>query len=127
MYLTEAERPLGVTVLSLLFSIMCILDAVRFVFPQLFSRTSLPALRLNVIGIVLLIFVVIDFVLAYGLWTAGRWAWVAAIGFAALRIIIAVVSLFLRPGGGQIISLVLCLLVLYYLIQPRVLDLLRAF
>lgn len=120
MCLTKAERPFGVTVLCLLFSVMGILDGVRFFFPQPFSRMLVSAMRLDVIGIVLLIFVVIDFALAYGLWKAERWAWVGAIGFAAFRIIIAVVSLFLRPGGGPLISLVLCLLVLYYLMQPRV-------
>lgn len=118
--MTKAEKPLAVTVLSLLFGIMCILDAVRFFFPPLFSRTSLSTLRLSPVGIVLLIFVIIDFVIAYELWAAKRWAWMTAIGYAALRMIIAVVSLFLRPGSGQIVSLVLCLLVLYYLIHPQV-------
>lgn len=93
--------------------------AVSFVIPEMFPHIRF-AVRSATLGIALVILAVIDFILAYGLWTGRRWAWIASLAFAVLGIVITVLSLFGRPGLGAIFALILYLLVIYYLMQPRV-------
>ena len=76
--------------------------------------------RLFVVAVILLVLALVEFVLAYGLWSGMSWAWVASLGFALLGIVFAIFSLFLRPGVGEIISLVVNLVIVYYLMQPRI-------
>ena len=97
------------------------LPAVRFFLSETFPHarwftSSVPL----AIGITLVAFALIDFTLAYGLWVGRRWAWIVALTFAVLGIIITVPSFFVRPGFGGIIALITYLLVIYQLMQPRV-------
>jgi len=95
--------------------------AVGLVLPEMFPHVRLLfAVRSVTIGIILVAFALIDFILAYGLWTGRRWAWIASLAFAVLGIVLTVLSLFVRPGFGEILALILYLLVIYYLMQPRV-------
>ena len=122
-------RPAGVTLLAVLEALLGIvlflgfiaLTVVSFGLPELFPhmRLIIPV-RLFVVAVILLVLALVEFLLAFGLWTGMSWAWVASLGFALLGIIFAIFSLFLRPGIGEIISLVVNLLIVYYLIQPRI-------
>jgi uncharacterized membrane protein (DUF2068 family) len=76
--------------------------------------------RLIAVVIVLFIFAAIEFVLAFGVWNGMGWAWWASLVFAVLGIVFFVLSIFLRPGFGEIVSLIIDLLALYCLMQPRV-------
>jgi uncharacterized membrane protein (DUF2068 family) len=97
------------------------LTVVSFGLPELFPhiRLFIPV-RLLIVAIILLVLAVIEFMLAYGLWSGMRWAWAASLVFALLGIVFAIFSLFLRPGIGEIASLIVNLLIVYYLMQPRI-------
>jgi lysylphosphatidylglycerol synthetase-like protein (DUF2156 family) len=95
--------------------------AVRFVLSEMFSRVQwLTSTAPLIIGITLVAFAVIDFILAYSLWVGQRWAWIVSLVFAVLGIVITVPSLFVRPGLGEVVALILYLLVVYCLMQPHV-------
>ena len=74
----------------------------------------------SIAGTVLLVLAIVDFILAYGLWNGKSWAWVTALIFAFLGIVFSGFMLFIRPALGQMASLVVDLLILYYLLQPKV-------
>jgi uncharacterized membrane protein (DUF2068 family) len=127
--MSTRERPTGVTFLAvlqgflgiLLFLGFIALTVVSFGLPELFPhmRLIIPV-RLFVVAVVLLVLALVEFVLAYGLWSGMSWAWVASLAFALLGIVFAIFSLFLRPGIGEIISLLVNLLIVYYLMQPSI-------
>ncbi len=123
------ERPAGVTVLAILQVLLGLLlllgftalTFVSFGLPELFPHMRLVVpLRLSVVAMILLTLAIAELILAYGLWQGSSWAWVASLGLALLGTVFAILSLFLRPGIGEIVSLIANLLVIYYLIQPRV-------
>ena len=126
--MTTSERPYGVTLLSalhILLGVLLLLGGlalltVEFVLPEMFPHFRWFAMRSTTIGIGLLVFALIDFVLAYGLWSGRGWAWTVSLIFAVIGIVISVLSLFVRPGFGELLSLILYLVIIYYLMQPRV-------
>jgi uncharacterized membrane protein (DUF2068 family) len=93
---------------------------IGFALPEIFPHVLRFAVRSALVGIGLLVFASIAFILSYGLWNGKGWAWIAALIFALLGIVLSVLSLFLRPGIGELISLIIDLLIVYYLMQPRV-------
>jgi len=94
--------------------------AIGFILPEIFPHVRYFAVRPSVTGIGLLGFALIDFILAYGLWSGRGWAWIVSLAFAVLGIIFSVVSLFVRPRIGEFVSLIIDLVIVYYLMQPRV-------
>ena len=127
--MSTRERPTGVTLLGVLQGFLGILlllgfialTIVSFGLPELFPHMRLLfPVRLFVVAIILLVLALVEFMLAYGLWSGMSWAWVASLAFALLGIVFAIFSLFLRPGIGEIISLLVNLLIVYYLMQPRI-------
>jgi len=123
------ERPTGVTVLAilqmllglLLFLGFIALNVVSFGLPELFPhmRLIIP-LRPFVVAVILCALAIAEFLIAYGLWRGLNSAWTISLGFAILGIMLAIFSLFLRPGLGEVISLIVNLLMIYYLMQPRI-------
>jgi uncharacterized membrane protein (DUF2068 family) len=107
---------LGILLLFAVFG----LTLMRVSLPEVVPHVRLFPVRLSVVVGALLVLAAIEFVLAFGLWSGMSWAWWASLAFAVLGIVFYVLSLFLRPGLGEIASLILDLLVLYYLMQPRV-------
>jgi uncharacterized membrane protein (DUF2068 family) len=93
--------------------------------PEVVPHVRLLPVRLFVVVVVLLVLACIEFVLAYSLWNGLGWAWKVSLVLAVIGIVFFVFSLFLRPGLGEIASLLIDLLVLYYLMQPRVQAYLR--
>ena len=123
------DRPTGVAVIAilqaflglLLFLGFIALNVVSFGLPELFPHMRLIVpLRLFAVAIILLMLGIVEFLLAYGLWRGFGWAWISSLAVAVLSIVFAVFSLFLRPGLGEIISLIVSLLIVCYLIQPRI-------
>jgi uncharacterized membrane protein (DUF2068 family) len=117
-----------VTVLAILQAILGLLlffgflapTVVGFGLPELFLhlRIMIP-LRMFSIALVLLTLALVEFVLAFGLWHGVGWVWFAALGVAILGTVFAVLALFLRPGIGETISLIVNLVIVYYLMQPQ--------
>lgn len=93
---------------------------VGFVLPEMFPHVRFFMPRSTISGLALIGLALVDFVLAFGLWKGKGWAWVASLLFAVLGIGFSVFSLFLRPRVGEFVSLILNLVILYYLMQPRV-------
>jgi uncharacterized membrane protein (DUF2068 family) len=96
------------------------LTVAGFGLPEVFPHVRFFPVRLSVVAIVLFILAAIELVLAFGVWSGIRWAWGSSLAFAVLGVVFFVFSLFLRPGLGEILALIIDLLVLYYLMQPRV-------
>jgi uncharacterized membrane protein (DUF2068 family) len=96
------------------------LTVVGFGLPEVFPHVRLFPVRLFVVAIVLFVLAAIELVMAFGVWSGFGWAWGSSLAFAVLGVVFFVFSLFLRPGLGEIVALIIDLLVLYYLMQPRV-------
>lgn len=122
------QRPFGVTLLATLeviLGVLVLLGGLTIVIEGFILSDMLPHVRwfptrITGVGVALLVFAMIDFALAVGLWVGKRWAWIAGLVCAALGIILGILSLFLRPGVGELIALVLDLVIIYYLMQPNV-------
>ena len=121
-------RPFGVTLAAVLQILLGILELVggvavafvSFVLPEMFPHVRFFAPRSVFSGLGLVAFALIDFILAYGLWKGKGWAWFASIIFAVIGLVFSALSLFMRPRLGEGISLILNVVIIYYLMQPRV-------
>jgi hypothetical protein len=121
------ERPFGVTILA----ILAVIDALVF-----FGLAALAGLIVSWVGIfmpgvlkvlisgiasifcvVAAIFGLIYLLLAWGLWSGRGWAWTITFIFTILNLI---GSLLTVASGIGVISLIINLLILYYLTRPHV-------
>jgi uncharacterized membrane protein (DUF2068 family) len=126
--LSVRQRPMGIkllTILQIVLGILFLLGALAigvagFGLPEIFPHVRVFPVRLFTVAVVLFILAVIEFTLAFGVWSGKSWACTASLAFAILSVVFFVFSLFLRPGLGELASLIIDLLVLYYLMQPRV-------
>ena len=71
-------------------------------------------------GLAAIVFALIDFILAYAVWSSRKWAWAASLIFSLLGIIASVFGLFIRPRTGEFVLLVIDLIIVYSLMQPGV-------
>jgi len=74
---------------------------------------------LALIGVILIVVALLDFVLAWGLWTGKGWAWILTLIFAVLGIVFSLVSM-IRGGLVAILILALDIIIVFYLFTPRV-------
>jgi|YelNatPaOPRAMG01_1025707.scaffolds.fasta_scaffold94794_2 MFS family permease len=127
------ERPFGVTVLAILEIISALfslgagalmLTAAGFIGAIIGEMpggswgagfSGLVAGMLIAIGVVMVILGLISLFIAYGLWTGKGWAWTLCLVFSIIGLILSILSL---PSG--IISLIINILILYYLTRPHV-------
>jgi len=105
--------------------VLTLLSGITVIFARRVLPAAFPQIRpLSAIsftvGIVYVTFAVLDFVVAYGLWVGRKWAWVISIILSIFGIITSVFTLFLRPRAGEVLALVIDLVIMFYLIQPRV-------
>ena len=128
MAMSTRQRPNAVALLVLLEVLLGILfvfgvfalTALGFSLPTVVPHVRYFPMRLLTVTIVLLLFAGVEFVLAYGIWDGKSWAWTGSLVWTVLGIIFFIFSLFLRPGFGEIAALIIDLLLLYYLMQPKV-------
>ena len=121
-------RPFGVTLAAVLQILLGILELVGgvvvafviFVLPDMFPHVRFFLPRSMFSGLGLVAFALIDFILAYGMWKGKGWAWVASLIFAVIGLVFSALSLFMRPRLGEGISLILNVVIMYCLMQPRV-------
>jgi uncharacterized membrane protein (DUF2068 family) len=105
-------------VLALLSGLVALMA--RMFLPETFPQIHLFPSVLLFAGVVFVIFAVIDFIIAYGLFVGKKWAWILSMIFSVLGIITAVFSLFMRPRMGEFLAMIIDLVILFYLMQPRV-------
>lgn len=123
-----AARPMGITILAVLSAIggvLGILGGIALVGLgglAAASTGSAAFFGLGAIwGILLLATAVASLAFAYGAWTLKPWAW--PLGVALAIISLALSALTVISGGdisGQIISVVIQAIILYYLFQPSI-------
>ncbi|MEM3406109.1 MAG: hypothetical protein QXY18_01695 [Nitrososphaerota archaeon] len=127
----KRERPLGVTILAILEAIGGIIYLAGILLINLFlgmmmgfMPEEIPEMEFFggflgmialVVSIVLLILGLVSFLLAYGLWTGKGWAWTLTFIFSIIGILLGLVSL---PAG--IITILINIVILYYLTRPHV-------
>jgi len=71
----------------------------------------------SVIGAVLVVMGIINFIIAIGLWRGSGWARTLGLVFSAIGIILGLISL---PSG--IISIIIDAVIIYYLTRPHVIQ-----
>lgn len=105
--MAEKKRPTGVTilvVLEVLTGLSMLLGGMGMMtLGALGGMMEVPAflgMMAGFIGVAFLIFGIISFVLAYGLWTAKGWAWTFSLVFAVLGIIFALIQIVARTSVG---------------------------
>jgi hypothetical protein len=126
--LAAGVRPFGVkvlTVLEIALGVLTLLGGMAllfagFILPEIFPRIRYVAAGSALSGFGLVGLAIVDFIVAFGLWTGVNWARTLALIFAVFGIGFSVLSLFLRPRVGEFIALILDLVIVYYLMQPRV-------
>ena len=106
------NRPRGVAILAVLefvLGVLLLLGAFRRSFEIMQSA-----------AIFLMIFAAVSFCLAFGIWTGKAWAWLGGVGLTVFGIILSVFTLFIKPTVGEGIYLILNIVMIYFLIQPRI-------
>jgi hypothetical protein len=109
-------RPFGVKLLVVL---GVVLGMLLLLTGLIMYTRPLPAFGIfNGLGAI--VFALVDFILAYAVWSTRKWAWVASLTFSLLGIIASVFVLFVRPRTGEFVLLIIDLVIVYSLMQPRV-------
>lgn len=123
-----AARPMGITILAVLSAIGGVLGLLGGI--ALMGLGGLAAASTGtaayfglgaIWGVLLLATAIASLVFAYGAWTLKPWAW--PLGVALQVISLALSLLTILSGGdisGQIISIVISAIILYYLFQPSI-------
>lgn len=114
--MSTSVRPFTVKLLVALDVVLGVLGFLPLLFPQL--RPFPRFVIVNDLGSI--VFILICFILAYGIWSKRGWAWVSSLAFSILGIAILIFTLFVRPRTGEFVSLVMDLVILYLLMQPGV-------
>jgi hypothetical protein len=124
---TTGVRPQGVTILAILAAIGGVLGLLGSL--ALIGIGGIAAGAgggflsgfMAIFGIVVLAQSVLLLAFAYGAWTLQPWAWM--LGVAAIAIGLVINALFILNGSeiaSQIISIVISVVILYYLFTPAV-------
>lgn len=119
--MSQKGRPVGVAILAALqaFGGLVWLLAgagmimVGTLLPMFFGAAA------GLMGPVFLVFGVIALVLAYGLFTCRRWAWLWSLIFAVIGIVLALLEA-MASLGSAILPIIIYLITIYYLTRPHV-------
>ena len=128
-YETVAQRPAGITIIAILevlgglvfLGLGTLMILIAGILGTAIQPTNFPVLGgiigivLGILGGILILISIANFIIAYGYWNGRNWAWSIGIAFAVLGIIFGLIAL---PGG--IIRILLDLLIIYYLTRPYV-------
>jgi hypothetical protein len=121
-------RPMGITILAVLSAIggvLTILGGIALIGLGGVAGASSGSAALfgmgAIFGLLLLVSGIASLAFAYGAWTLQPWAWTLGV---ALQIISLALSVLTIVGGGdisgQIISIAIAAIILYYLMQPTI-------
>ena len=115
----KVKRPLPVTVLAILE--LCLAGlAILGILALNFEAMRHVRWSVESFTVILLLLAIVELALAYGFLSGKNWAWMFGLLFAVLGTAVSIFSLYLtfRPGG--LLYLIIDLIVIYYLMQPRV-------
>jgi hypothetical protein len=114
-----SERPLGVTILGILWIIGGLLMLFGGIIGgAVMSVVGMPGLG-AVIAIVFIIIGIVDLLLGIGCFMAWSWVWIVGVIFSAISILMGLVSL-VTTGLGALVGIIIAAIILYYLFQPQV-------
>ena len=114
-----SERPLGVTIIGILW----IISGLLWLVAAFLGGAALTVIGLGaigaIIGVILFIIGIIDILLGIGCFKGWGWVWTVGVIFMAINILIGLVTVFSSPATG-LVSIVIAVIVLWYLFQPKV-------
>ena len=114
-----SERPLGVTILGILW----IIGGLFAIIGGVIGGAILSAAGLGgmgaALGVIAFIIGVIDLLLGIGCFKAWPCVWIVGVIFSAISILIRIVSL-LTTGLSALLGIIIAAIILYYLFQPQV-------
>jgi hypothetical protein len=114
-----AERPLGVTILGILWIIFGLIWLVAaFIGGAVLAVVGLGALG-AIIGVVLFIIGIVDILLGIGCFKAWGWVWIVGVIFMVINVLIGIATLISSPGAG-LVEIIIAAIILWYLFQPKV-------
>jgi len=112
--MADKERPLGVTIIGILWIIGGIL--------ALAGGTG-SAFMLGPLGVAfgtaLVIIGLIQIVLGIGCFMAWPWVWTVGVILTVISLLMGIASLF-TTGAGVLLTIIIAAIILYYLFQPHV-------
>ena len=119
------QRPTGVTILAILEALLGLLSlggGALALIGATYIGSNLPSGvpeffsgMVGVMGGILIIIGLLNFILSYGFWTGKGWSWTIGIIVTGLGLVINIVSL-----PNSIISLIINAIIIYYLTRPYV-------
>jgi hypothetical protein len=122
-----AARPMGLTILAVLAAIggvLGILAGVALVGlggAAAASSGSAAFLGLGAVaGIIVLALGIANLAFAYGAWTLKPWAWPLGVALQILSLVWSGLAVLQGDIAGQVISIVIAAIILYYLFQPNI-------
>jgi hypothetical protein len=126
--MSQKSRPMGVTILAVLEALggllwllagtgMMMLGALMPMFGA--GLPMFVGAMAGLMSLVFLIFGILAFVLAYGLFTGKSWAWLWSLVFAVFGIILALFEAMGSLGSG-ILPIIIYLIIIYYITRPHV-------
>jgi hypothetical protein len=113
-----AERPLGVTILGILWIIAGLAALIGGLGAAVFVGIFAGALG-AAIGVLAIIIGLIELALGVGCFMAWPWVWPVGVIVTIIGLIIGIVNLF-SVGAGALIGIVISAIILWYLFQPQV-------
>jgi hypothetical protein len=112
------ERPLGVTILGILWIIVGLLALLSGLGIAVVGTLVAGIIGLF-LGFILIIIGLVDLALGIGCFKAWPWVWTIGVIFSILSIVMGLVNL-LTSGASALISIIISVVILYYLFQPQV-------
>lgn len=113
------ERPLGVTILGILWILTGLMWLIlAFLGGAVLTIIGLEALG-AIIGVLLFILGIIDIFLGIGCFMGWGWVWIIGVIFMVINILVGLVILFLDVVTG-LVAIIIAVIILWYLFQPNV-------
>lgn len=113
-----SERPLGVTILGILWIIGGLLALIGGIGVAAFVGIFAGALG-AAIGVAFVIIGLIDLALGVGCFMAWPWVWPVGVILSVISILVGIVNIF-SVGASALIGIVIAAIILWYLFQPQV-------
>ena len=112
------ERPLGVTIIGILWILLAFLSISAGILFSL-AGTLIAGIFGLMAGIFIVIIGIIDLALGIGCFNGWPWVWTLCVILAIIHLILGIGGLFIT-GFSSLIAIIIILLILYYLFQPHV-------
>ena len=117
--MSQRIRPTGVTILAVLEALGGLVWLLAGAGMMMVGLPMFLGAIAGLMSVVFLIFGIIAFVLAYGLFTGKGWAWLWSLVFAVIGVVLALFEAMSRLGSG-ILLIIIYLVMIYYLTRHHV-------